>query len=84
MSESSGPHSVNTPSEQGVGSAGQSLKGCKTKIDIDINRLVMLSFLSFFAKPKTKYVNKMLLNNIYSFCFYYKIIAKMKMELEKF
>ena len=51
MSESSGPHSVNTPSEQGVGSAGQSLKGCKTKIDIDINRLVMLSFLSFFAKP---------------------------------
>jgi len=37
MSECSGPHTVNTPSEQGVGSVGQSMKGCKTKIDADIN-----------------------------------------------
>ena len=38
MSECSGPHTVNTSSEQGVGSVGQPMKGCKTKIDTDINR----------------------------------------------
>ena len=45
MSECSGPHTVNTPSEQGVGSVGQNMKGCKTKIDMEINRFVMSKFI---------------------------------------
>ena len=39
MSECSGPHTVNTPTEQGVGSVGQTIKGCNTKLDVDVNRL---------------------------------------------
>jgi long-chain-fatty-acid--CoA ligase ACSBG len=37
MSECSGPHTVNTPTEQGVGSVGQTIKGCNTKLDVDVS-----------------------------------------------
>ena len=36
MSECSGPHTINTTDEQGVGSVGKTLKMCGTKIDVDI------------------------------------------------
>ena len=46
MSECSGPHTINTPAEQGVGSVGQTLKGCSTKLDVDVNRLELQNVIS--------------------------------------
>ena len=39
MCECSGPHTMNTPTEHGVGSVGKPFRGCSTKLDVDVSRL---------------------------------------------